>query len=235
MTDALLKLLRDLTVQVKFASLEQFARGWLGGDLAQAKEVILLFARLGLVERADIEVRAIDELSAPLFYWSPDNVDPSVDEFEELADRLARRLCGQFHPVTVYYPTRSTANLFGLRPRGVGRPCEWTHDSLLTEVFVWYRTHRPAASVRWLAEGAMPMWGRQVKRMKDPDAFLIDSRGCIEQVIEVAGKYSVSHLRDFHRHCAGGAYERLADQAAETDGRPPILPYDRVEIGYELW
>jgi hypothetical protein len=81
----------------------------------------------------------------------------------------------------------------------------------------------------------MPKWGRQVKRMKDPDACLMDSSGCIERVIEVAGKYSVSHLQDFHRHCAGGAYERLANEAAETGARPPILPYDRVEIGYELW
>lgn len=234
-SDALLELIRGLAVQVKFASLEQVACTWLAGDLTRAEDALGGLVRSGLAERADIEVRTTPAQDRPLFAWTPDLADPTQDELTEVAARLAARSAGSFSAITVYRASRAAANLFGVRSSGFGCPCEWTHDYRLAETFLWYRANRPAEAARWLAEGAMPKWGKQVRRMKDPDAFLLDPEGRIERVIEIAGKYSASHLWNFHRHCAGGAHRRIAEACIHKGSRLPVLLYDRVEIGYELW
>jgi hypothetical protein len=82
---------------------------------------------------------------------------------------------------------------------------------------------------------ARPKWGRRIAQMKDPDAMLVDDDATITQVIEIAGKYSAAHLADLHDHCAGGAYERFETWRSGAGVGYARNPYERIEIGYELW
>jgi uncharacterized phage protein gp47/JayE len=135
----------------------------------------------------------------------------------------------------VYFAARPTANLFGVPEVGIGRPCEWSHDYHITEVYLHYRQTFPQQASRWQGEAARPKWGSRIPRMKDPDAFLLDSNGTIERVVEVAGKYSAAHLDDLHRHCAGEGFERVEAWRAQSATDYIRNPYDQIEIGYELW
>ena len=38
-------------------------------------------------------------------------------------------------------------------------------------------------------------------RIKDPDAFLVNSAGEVLRVIESAGRYSIAQIESFHDHC----------------------------------
>ncbi len=233
-----LETLRMLAVQVNMASRVQVIRSYMG--LCEEPEKVCdgslrFLLRAGLIERATIEVRTAGPATKPVFVWQPDWGDPDRAELEELAESLAVRWSSPFEAVEVYIASRVAANLFGVRGAGVGRPCEWSHNFRLTEVFLHYREHSPDLLTRWVGEVAVTKWGKRVKHMKDPDAFLMDQRGQIERVIEVAGKYTADHLSDIHQHCGGEAYRRLNDLADENGADSSLHPYGRREIGYELW
>lgn len=233
-----LDVLKALAVQIKFISPEQLVRGWfadLGDALAQATQVLDYLRVQRLVERATIEIRSARPATEPVFTWRPGERDPSPRRLEDLAAHFAMRWTERFASVEVFRASRFAANLFGIRDTGVGRACEWSHDFRLTEVYLRYRRVSPEAVSHWQGESARLKWGKQVARMKDPDAMLLGPGGEIQRVIEVAGKYSTEHLADLHRHCAGGAYERIE---AWQQGRGEALsrnPYSLVEIAYELW
>lgn len=232
------EVLRALAVQIRRASLDQIARAWFSqteNPEATARHTLTKLLRGGLVEQATIEVRRSEAATRPLFKWQPGWSDPARAELEELAEELDRRWSDTFDAIEVYFASRTTANLFGITFVGVGKPCEWSHDHRITDVYSSYRQLLPEAVARWKGESAFPKYGKHVRRVKDPDAFLCDAEGRIQQVIEVAGRYSASHLMDFHRHCAGGGFERLAAWEEQRGLALSRNPYALVEIGYELW
>ncbi len=233
-----LDVLRALAVQIRFVTQEQLTRGWFYGRSnasAESMRVIEFLAHRGLIDRARIEVRDSDPVAKPLFAWRPGEPDPSPRRWEQLAAHLAARWSERFTTHEVLFASPAAANFFGAKDAGTGRPCEWSHDYRLTEVYLRYRAVEPKAIACWQGELARSKWGKQVPRMKDPDAMLLDDTGTIQRIIEVAGKYSAEHLADLHNHCAGDGYERL-DAWQQRLGTPlPNNPYELVEIGYELW
>lgn len=232
-------LLKTLTLQVRFLSCEQVARGWFGGKhieaLGEARARLASLQSRGLIAHTTIEFRSGGAIKAPIFAWSPGEPDPEFEHYETLAARLTSRWAPRLTPVEVFFAAPRAANLFGVSPLGPSRPCEWSHDYRVSEVYLHYRMMRTAASRRWQGEAARPKWGRRIARMKDPDAVLRDPAGAIERVVEIGGKYSAMHLEAFHNHCAGEAFDRfelwrMRKAAADTDN-----PYQREQVGYEIW
>lgn len=233
-----LDILRTLALKVRFLTSEQVATEWYDGGgnaLSSAADMLADLESRQLVSRTTIEIRSAGCTEKPVFSWTPAAREPSVEDWERLAERFAVRWSPRLLPVEVFSAAPRTANLFGARPVGAGRPCEWSHDYRLTEVFLRYRKASPDAAARWKGEAARPKWGRRIPRMKDPDAMLIDQECAIDKVIEVAGKYSPAHLVDLHQHCAGTAFERLEQWQANGHEHRIRNPYQRGEIGYELW
>lgn len=231
------ELLRTLAQRVRFLTAEQAARGWFAtaDDPAAAAAVLAELHSRELVERAVIEVRTAGTIAKPLFRWRPGQKTPAPETWFRLEELLATRWSEEMVATEVFIAAPRAANLLGVRPPGLGRPCEWSHDLRITEVYLHYRQTRPELARRWRGEGARPKWGHRIGRMKDPDAMLLDGRGAIAEVIEIAGKYSAAHLADLHDHCAGDAYERFESWRSASGVDFAQNPYERIEIGYELW
>ena len=135
-------------------------------------------------------------IDSPLIAWSPN--DPEPDFHSTRNAILARWRCGE-GPVEVYWASPKAANLFG--SSGSQPPKAWhlNHDLLLSEVYVHYQKYCANLISDWIGENILPKAGY---RIKDPDAFLIDSDGEPYRVIESAGRYSIKQLQSFHDHCA---------------------------------
>jgi hypothetical protein len=232
------EMLRSLAVQIRRASIEQIARGWFRRQEcpeAAAREALKSLQRRGLVDQATIEVRSLPPSTKPVFEWRPGWTDPSPARLKKLAEEFDARWSSPFHQIEVFFASRRTANLLGVSYVGVDKPCEWTHDHQITEAYLAYRERVPDIAAQWIGELALPKFGKHVRRMKDPDAFLLDAGGRIAHVIEVAGRYSAEHLMEFHQHCAGGGYERLEAWQQHLGMALTNNPYELIEIGYELW
>jgi hypothetical protein len=218
---------------------DQVAREWFGtasDPIACAGRALERLRSGGLIDRRTLEAHPLLPQSGPLLAWKPGMPRPTHDQFQSLADRARGRWPLAHIPLEVYVASKQTCRLFGAFVDAQGaRHCETTHDLHLAEVFVLYRLRKPRLASQWLGEGAFPKLGLELRGMKDPDAFLIDSQGAAQRVIEFAGSYEVDHLRAFHNHCSGGAADKLSRQRRErTEGLLSRL-YPVEGISYELW
>jgi hypothetical protein len=233
-----LEVLRALSVQVKYLTTEQIARGWcdMGNHADESSEcVIESLRRSGLMEEETIEVYETPRPTQPLLEWTPGDPPPTAGQLHQLADLLATRWSQRLQAVQVFRASREAANVFGATTgEGKDRSSDWSHDLLISEVLLRYRAVHPVEVKDWIGESFVPKLGLTIKGMKDPDAFLIVA-GRIERIIEIGGKYSVEHLQALHEHCAGGAYRRLREFASSQGGRPVLRLYDQQSIPYEIW
>lgn len=231
-------IVRTLATRVQFLTPKHVKLGWFGeynNAEASSRNAVDWLLQRELIRTTTIEVRTTAPVTSPVFAWCPSAPEPSWDDWEDLAQRLANRWSRELTTVRVLYLGPRGAALFGVLDQGLGRPCEWSHDFLTTEVYIHYRSQRSMEVSRWQGEAARPKWGYKIGRMKDPDVMLIDKDGAIERVIEIAGKYSASHLYDLHRHCAGDACDRIESWIDDCQLDHFSNPYYRQEIGYELW
>ncbi len=183
-----------------------------------------------------VEAHPLLPLDRPLLSWAIHDPDPSLDELRTVSDTAIARWQLRDEAVEVYSATKATDHLFGaFRRKSSAKMCEATHDLHLAEVFVRYWTHSPRIAAAWLGESAFPKLGFEIRRLKDPDAFIINVDGPIVRIVEFAGRYKTDHLAAFHQHCAGKAADRIATLLPKERGGILSRLYDLVGTDYEIW
>ena len=132
----------------------------------------------------------------PLLCWFPDDDEPDL---RRISSTIRGRWPWPLHEHVVYYATRRASSMFGCTPVDLRSTSHWDHDLLLADAYIGYRKHRPDLACDWVGENQLPRAGY---RIKDPDAFLVDSNGETYRVIESAGRYNLKQLQSFHDHCS---------------------------------
>ena len=237
-SDIELSVVRTLSVQVKYLTVEQVARGWfVDCDEPKHDATCLLesLANSDLLIEETIEVYDAPHPFRPLLEWKPGDPPPTFDRLNQLAETLGNRWSERLRPVTVFQTSRKAANSFGTTTTdSKDRSSDWSHDLFISEVLLRYRKARKSEVDDWIGEAFLPKLGFMIKGMKDPDAFLVVD-GRIERVIEIGGKYTAEHLRSLHEHCDGGAYKRIQEFASSKRGTQALRLYDKRRIPYEIW
>ena len=191
------ELIRALACQVRVLSREQIHRGW--NDEVGLSELDLRLRVLtdcGLLRSEIWRVAAPPVRRSPVFTWEPGDANPDT---WRLSTVIRHRWKSQ--PVvrtSVFSATTWAARLFGSRAGQISRRIEQRHDLLLGEVYTLYRQYLPELAFVWIGELSLPMAER---RVKNPDAFLLDDGMCPRRVVESAGAYSQLQVATFHRYC----------------------------------
>ncbi|MGE0761465.1 MAG: hypothetical protein AB7O38_30910, partial [Pirellulaceae bacterium] len=201
-TSAEFAVLRALTLQVRVATADQVARGWFAAaddPLLAAQACLAGLEKQQLTTKRLLEAHPMLPLSTPLFSWKPGQPQPTCAELENLAAKLQARWSEPNVAVEVYLAAPRASRLFGafVDARHL-KHCEVTHDLHLTEAFLGYCASDPRCHQWWWGEAAFPKIGQLIRFAKDPDAFLLDSRGGARRVVEFAGTYDAHHLHRFH-------------------------------------
>tara|TARA_R110002049_G_scaffold309101_2_gene516910 strand:- start:36506 stop:37069 length:564 start_codon:yes stop_codon:yes gene_type:complete len=177
--------------------MNQIHHGW-SQSFGSSQEIVEVVERLVRARLLDGDVRNLQlppVTDEPLCDWVPGEPDPNFERIEYL---VQSRWCGQEVPTPIVAATEKACRLFGSNAGGMPPLTHLNHDLLLGEVFARYRCQQPEVCASWLGEDAVEIAERGVK---NPDAFLFDTRGHVTKVVESAGKYSLSQLESFHRHC----------------------------------
>jgi hypothetical protein len=209
---------------------------------AVARTALTRLADAGLIESLTLEAYPLLPLLRPLFAWNVGDPCPPPTHWDQIAAQSQNRWNKPHVPVEVWRATKRASHIWGAfhDARRV-RHSEASHDLHLAEVFVRYRRERPAAADDWFGEAAFPKLGFDLKRMKDPDAFLMSDSGTAHRVVEFAGSYQAEHLWEFHAHCSGQAAEKIArwfgkiSTSSRGGTRRLARLYATGGTGYELW
>jgi len=197
LSPVVIDLLETLTRRVPLISVTQLKVLW----QISSRDRRVLGRRLsrlhaaGLLDVHTINAQVLNP-AGPLFAWRPGGDEPDA---VALAHRSQTRWQFPAAPTTVCVASRLTANLFGSTSTGLPKLDHRHHDLLLAAAYVFYRLRRPKEATMWVGEHALPKAGF---RIKDPDAFLIDSQNQVLRVIESAGRYRPCQIESFHEHCA---------------------------------
>ena len=231
-------ILRAVALQVRLMTLDQIARIWFSNAPApneSARDAVRRLEDAALLRRQIVEAHPLLPLEEPLLTWTPQDRFPSPEEFQDVSRIAIGRWELAERSVEVFLATRETCHLFGdFRSTSSTKPCEATHDLHVAEVFLCYSRRHAASSANWLGEAAFPKLGFEIRRMKDPDAFIVDADGSIQRVVEFAGKYNVEHLEALHHHCAGQGHDRIARSVQKAGGQLSRL-YSPSGTDYEIW
>jgi hypothetical protein len=192
-----LDIVETLTRRVRLLSIRQIARIWWpqAGSLRVVRRRLRRVAQSGLLARAIVNVHPLLNLSQPLARWTPGG---EVPDFQEVSLQARSRWQSASTPQEIFSATRLAANLYGSSAGALPDLTHRDHDLLLGQVYVIYRKAGSAEVCDWVGEDALPKAGY---RIKDPDAFLVDSDGNMTRVIESAGRYSFRQVESFHEHC----------------------------------
>ena len=194
-----LDIVETLTRRVRLLSVEQIARVW-WPEIRSLRVVRRRLRRLsaaGLVAKAMVNIHPLLDVCSPLVRWTPGEDEP---DFAQIAARAKGRWRLASIPKQLFLATKLAANLFGSSAGHLPELTHRDHDLLLGQVYVLYRTTRPAEATRWVGKDARPKAGY---RIKNPDACLLGSDGQVIRVIQSAGHYSQKQVETFHEHCVG--------------------------------
>lgn len=190
-------LIESLTCRIRVLSLNQIQQGW-RQQLGPAKavlETIELLVKAGLLQGDVWTVQASPINGRPICHWSQGNETPDLIPVHQV---IQERWNHPRMPTPVVAATHRAARLFGSSTGGLPPANHRNHDLLLSEVYLRYRDALANTGVIWVGEDAMVLAERGIK---NPDAFLVNKEGEVVRVIESAGKYSISQLESFHKHC----------------------------------
>lgn len=190
-------IVETLTRRVSMLSLGQIVRIWwpaAGSPRIVRRRLRRLIAG-GLIDCRLVNVHPVNGLREPLVSWAPGGPEPDA---EVVAKRIRARWTAPCEPQEIYTATRLSANLFGSTSRGLPDLEHRDHDLILAEVYTFYREQRPQEACLWVGEHALPKAGY---RIKDPDAFLVNSAGTRRRAINSAGHYDSARIETFHEHC----------------------------------
>ena len=197
LTERDLDILETLTRRVRLLAIEQVQRVWWPAHANRriVRRRMRQLAAAGFVSRTIVNAHPLLPVEQPLGVWRPSDKEPDARRISRQARDRWRQSA---EPIEVFTATHRTANLFGSSAGRLPTMLHRDHDLLLAQVFAFYRIHRPAEGRRWLGEDALPKAGY---RIKDPDAFLIDSAGRPSHVIESTGHYATAQIVSFHAYC----------------------------------
>jgi hypothetical protein len=192
-----LDIVETLTRRVHLLSIDQIIRIWWprAGCHRVVRRRLRRLAAAGLVTRTIVNVHPVLEVSEPLADWIPEADEP---DFARVSANAKARWRWPSIPHELFFATPLAANLYGSSAGRLPDLNHRDHDLLLSEVFVLYRTTRHAEAAQWIGEDCLPKAGY---RIKDPDAFLVNSAGEVLRVVESAGRYSIAQIESFHDHC----------------------------------
>lgn len=193
-----LDLVECLALRVNLLSLAQIAAGWWPGQghpIAYAQRRASQLVAGKLLQRYIVPAHPLLDLNEPVFHWSPGQAPPQC---EPVSWRLRRRWNLPSERTAVFAASKLAANLFASYAGKRVDSQHATHDLHVGQVYLWYQRAGFGPGLSWLGENAFPKAGF---RIKDPDAFLVNSDGDPIRVIEFGGRYDAQRVADFHRHC----------------------------------
>jgi hypothetical protein len=151
------EVLRALSIQVKYLTVEQVARGWfIAGAVREAECLLEHLAEAGLITQETVEIYDAPCPKRPLKEWKPGDPPPTLGELDALAATLTNRWSERLRPLTVYLASREAANSFGATTVSKDRSSDWSHDLFITEVLLQYRDSRKPEVRNWLGEAFVP-------------------------------------------------------------------------------
>ena len=225
-------LMHTLALRVQVLTGEQVARGWCDGSIEAAGEMLTALHQAGLIECYKALVHPLLHSLEPVFTWSPGEPGVSSQVAAKIAAQLQSRWTEPDYCEQFFVASKTAHYLYGTRTPLLPDNHQWTHDYHLSEIYVQLRLSTPDKANRWLGETALPKLGYQIRFMKDPDAFILDSNGNTECVVEYAGSYDAKHVLDLHDHCAGLAHQR---ERETFPNRLKLLYPDAKGIPYALY
>jgi hypothetical protein len=192
------RIIEALTRQIRIVSLKQAKDCWWPDlpNTKRARRKLMQMVERGWIERHLINAHPLLPITQPLFAWRLGMPDPDSESVSQCCHKRWNRPA---IATEVFVASPLAASLLGSTARGLPRREQWDHDLLLTSVYVHYRCHRPKLAPAWIGEHSLPKAGY---RIKDPDAFLMNSQRRVLCVIESAGRYSPDQVASFHEHCA---------------------------------
>jgi hypothetical protein len=185
-----------LTRRVRLLTLDQVVQLWWFESCSYqtAWHRLRALAREQWVQLATINLITI-AVEEPLVAWQPGQEEPNAEAISHAAQV---RWNGVATPTAVVFAGPRAANVYASNAGRLAAVNHRNHDAHLGAVYTVYRTQRSHEAVDWVGEDARPKAGF---RIKDPDAWLIDSGGRPYRVIESAGAYTVAQVQAFHEHC----------------------------------
>lgn len=192
------RIVEALTRQIRIVSLKQAKDCWWPdfSNTKRARRKLMHMVERGWIERHLINAHPLLPVTQPLFAWRLGMEGPDP---EAVSQRCHERWNRPAISTEVFVASPLAASLLGSTARGLPRREQWDHDLLLTSVYVHYHRRRPKLASTWIGEHSLPKAGY---RIKDPDAFLMNSQRRVLCVIESAGRYSPDQVESFHEHCA---------------------------------
>lgn len=195
---AAFRIIEALTRQIRIVSLKQAKDCWWPDfpHTKRARRKLMQMVERGWIERHLINAHPLLPVTQPLFAWRLGMPAPDTEPVSQCCHKRWNRPAIS---TEVFVASPLAASLLGSTARGLPRREQWDHDLLLTSVYVHYHRHRPKLASTWIGEHSLPKAGY---RIKDPDAFLMNSQRRVLCVIESAGRYSPDQVESFHEHCA---------------------------------
>ena len=194
MTNREKEVLRVLASDVRTFSDRQVATTWWSDcptGLHRCRVALNRLQRKGWLVLGKVLARSVKLSAKPVYRWSPG--DPSPD-FVSHARTLHERVLKQPELVTICMATEKTNNLLGVGRRSTVRLAQLTHELLVSQVYLRYRS-LGFENANWIGEDRLPAeWRLRVR----PDALLVDINGNFVRAVEYGGDYSVERLEELH-------------------------------------
>lgn len=192
-----LDIVETLTRRVRLLSIDQIARIWWSraGSLRVIRRRLRRLAAAGLIHRTIANVHPPLDVSRPLAQWKPGVDEP---DSRHVSLQAKNRWQSASTPHELFFATKLAANLYGSTAGALPELNHRDHDLLLGQVYAVYRTTRPEEAQWWVGHDTLPKAGY---RIKNPDAFLVDSNGEATCIIESAGRCDSRQVESFHDHC----------------------------------
>ncbi|MBA5868338.1 MAG: hypothetical protein GDA67_16720 [Nitrospira sp. CR1.3] len=198
-------MLHALTHCVKVFSIGQIHQAWWAGSqgLGDLSRRLRLLEKVGWVTRMCMACCGSRSTGSLLISWQPGEPEPGwgaiLQKVHQGFDRTLRSVSG-------IVATPLAANHFGGQAR-YPRPSEWTHDLLVSSVYLSMQRNRPDDAMAWCGEGKLAQrW--HSSELVLPDALI--ERALPPIVIEIVGQsYTPTKLRKMHEYCRirGWRYE----------------------------
>ncbi len=194
MTNRQIEMLRVLSSDVRVFSDRQVAATWWSDcptGLHRCRKALKRLEQEGWLVVEKVLSRPVKLRAMPLYSWSPG--DPSPD-FVVHSRSLHERVLEQPRLVTICVATAKANNLLGVGRRSTVRLTQLTHELLVSQVYLHYRS-LGFKNATWVSEDRLPAdWRLRVR----PDALLDDTNGNFARAIEYGGDYTVKRLEELH-------------------------------------
>jgi hypothetical protein len=163
---------------------------------ANVKSRLVRLQERGFLQRGTVAVRR-PEFASPVSIWQPGDATPAAGPLAWKLQKRWKRISPQV--ITVWWGTSEAARLMG----GVGgrlrQPLQVAHDLGVTDIYLRYLAAGEQDG-EWMGEDDYRSEHRPSRKVKVPDAVLLNAADDIERVFEFGGAYPARRVREFHRY-----------------------------------